>query len=797
VLTRPIEISSASPGADRDVAVLGVYQAGGLVAGAAGVFGLVMSLTDDLPRRHRILGGTAALATSGLALGAVRSPVRLTALVRRELNAWTLPAGALASIALSGADRSPMFFPGLILIAIGGGRVGRTRLRAPRRTLSAAMGATAGISYLATVLLTRRPWQSGMTDSLRWSLGMVPAFLASAPIGGELGDLALSLRRVERMRARDRAAIDAAAAAGSGSLRGLSRRISETSRDLERTLMKIASADRSRAERQDSDVQLAIESIRTELRHHQLAPLLIAAANGEALDLGATLDGMLSMYRTAWQSDGIALSLSYGLPADMAIDARSTGALLRAAKVALDNSFKHQLAGRLTRVQVDVRSDHQSIRMTIADDGGAEVAPPESEWKTGLRETNALVKGLGGQMEHELAPKGLRVAVSLPLHPAAPPQLTSAAPVHKQVDAAVNRCGAIMRPANWLAGVQCLLTANDRKAGSRYGFAFSALVAADRLWARRAPGDRRRPRTVLALMGALWPAGGRPASGWIGMELILQGVLSDGWELALETGIATAASAVAAWRVRDTVERARRIENLLFLLVCFTCGAIGRYARARLVRSEREVLSLRERAGMIEELGRSIGYQHDVIKNLQASPAWYDDGIMESADGQRLLVLCALLDDLTQELIGSIGVSDPVRDIHAHLQLRLDPTAVVVTGEQPVADGDEDRDRSSVQRAREHLGVVTLADEIADRILRRFPPRLSGHPRLERVHVHMSPISESEMRVAMRPIPPASRPEGDLDGLVSALGQVAGDLIDGHEDGGFTFTIPASAISSR
>jgi len=725
-------------------------------------------------------------------------PVPLIALLRRRLNPWVLPATAIGSIAASGADRSPMFFPGLTLVAIGGGKVGRTRLRSPRQLASLTLGTAVSSSYLMVVLIAARRRGDGLSPSLLWSLGMVPAFAVSAPLGGELGDLALSLRRLERMRARDRGALAAASGRRLGGLRDLSNRISGTAMDLEQTLLRIASANRSGPDRPPSEVELAVATIRSKLRHDALAPLLIAAANDEPLDLVQTLDGMLNVYREGWREENITIPLTCDLASGTTISARSTGALLRAAKVALDNSYKHQRPGRLTRVTVSASVNQGSVTVTLTDDGGAASKPAPERWGTGLREINDLIRGLGGRIELELAERGLRIALTLPQHPVPTARLGASIPVARRVDETIGVCGAMMRPVVWIGGLSCLMTTSNRKLGAAYCAAFSALVALDRAWEQRASDDRRRPRLMLALISALWPADARPAQGWTGLELVLQGARADNRELAKQATLTVAASALAAGRAGRRLTPARLADNILFPLASAICGYIAGFARQRLALAENEVLGLRERAQMIERLARSIGYRHDIIKNLRASDAWYDDGIMESPDGQRLVQLCGEIDDLERELLGSIAVADPIRDFHEHLRLRLDPATVVIAGEQPIfVEDDSDREGRAVKRAREHIGVVAVADEIADRILIRFPPRLSGRPRLERLHVQISPFNEHEMKVSVRPIPAGAQPESDLGALVSALAQVAGDLIDGYEDGGFTFTIPATALRTQ
>ena len=129
MITRPIEINATRFGSDRDRAVLGVYQGGTLAAALGGVFGLYMTREMDLTRRERVVGGAGAIVTIGLGISAAAAPVQLAALLRRRVPPWALPAFGLVSIAGSGTARSPMFFPAVMLTALGGGRLGPPRIR--------------------------------------------------------------------------------------------------------------------------------------------------------------------------------------------------------------------------------------------------------------------------------------------------------------------------------------------------------------------------------------------------------------------------------------------------------------------------------------------------------------------------------------------------------------------------------------------------------------------------------------------------------------------------------------------
>jgi hypothetical protein len=794
MLTRPIELDVVTPGADRDAAVLGVYNAGAAIAVAAGAFGFYMAAAEDISPRQRLIGMTGALGTGAFGVATLVKPVDVAAMLRLRLPPWALPLVGLLGIAGSGYDHSPMFFPGVILTAFGGGRLGPARIRKRERTASLTLGATAAGGYLAVVIGAGRPWRDGWKRSLLWNIGVAPIFFVACPLGGELGDLALATRRLERTRARDRAALRAAGLGGRGGLRNVARKIGRTAADLEKTLLRIASRHRSLDDAHTLEVERALDEVRGHIQHHLLGPILVAAANNEPLDLVVTLNAILDVYRDGWREEKISVVLDSRVPEGLTIDARVTSVLVRATKVALDNCHKHQRKP-LREITVRLGLSADRIVLGIRDDGGATSSATPESWGIGLSETLAHVRSVEGTMTLEPAADGLELTIVLPRRVMDIDALELQLPMAGRIDDALAHCAPLIRPATWFGGVMCLLTARDKRVGVTNALAFSALVGADRLWYRLAPEDRRRALLTLAV-SLLWPAGGRPATGWTGLELVALGARGHTAEVRWLGPLVFATTALSARRVRHTLEPGRFRENVAFPLACAASGLAAGLGRASLVRVERETLGLRERAELIEQLAGSVRLRHDLIKPLRSSDAWYDAGIMESEEGQTLLALSGEIDALTRDLLALIAVADPIRDIQRHLQLRLDPARVTVAGECPVS-APERAEETAVRRAREHLAVVALADELADRILARFPPRLTGRSRLCALHIDIRPLDEREMRVCVLPSPPDARPDYDLGAFVSALRRLPGRLIDGFDGGGLTFTVPRTALVAR
>ena len=97
-----------------------------------------MARVEAISRPQRLVAQLAAFSTAGLGVAALQAPVPVTAVLRRRLNPWALPALGLAGIAASGTDRSPVLYPALMLTALGGGRL-PMRPRSGERTASVVL----------------------------------------------------------------------------------------------------------------------------------------------------------------------------------------------------------------------------------------------------------------------------------------------------------------------------------------------------------------------------------------------------------------------------------------------------------------------------------------------------------------------------------------------------------------------------------------------------------------------------------------------------------------------------------
>jgi hypothetical protein len=794
MLTTSIELDTVSADPDQDVDVLGVYTAGGYIALAAGGFGLLMALSEDLPRLQRSLGIAATLATAAFGARHILEPVEVAAVLRRRLSPSVLPRLGMLALAVSGAERSPMFYPSLILTGFGGGRLGRARFAHAKPNPSARFATVVTAVYPAVVVCARLLKRETCDSRLLWNFGASPLFFAFAAIGGELGDLALAVRRIERTRKRDKDALQPSAGRSCAPMSHLAGDIRRTAAELEQALLRIAAPRRSLEDPSSREVQAAIEGIRGEIQHHQLAPLLVAAANERQLPLVPTLEAVLDIYREGWREESVSIAFHSQIAAHKAIHPRVTSALVRATKVALDNSYHHQ-RHTLTAAKLHLtQGEHGYLTLRICDDAGG--SPPDAgEWGTGLSETRAHVRAIGGTIDLLPSGEGVELVVRVPSQPPASDSLDGYVQLSRRIDDLLLRCAQTIRPATWLNGVTCCLTAPNRRSGAAHAALFSALTVVDRAWNHRRRGDTRRAGLIVSAVSLLWPAGGRPTTGWAGLEIVSLGAFGRARESFGVGMLALACTSLSAKRVKHTVEKGRLVENVAFPLVCTASGVAAAYGRRLLEDAERDSLGLRERAELIELLARTVRLHHDLIKPLRRSRAWYEEGIMASADGQRLLELSGRIDALTRRLLALIVVADPIADLREHLQLRLAPTVVTVGGTRPLWTSRRAA-AVAVERAREHLALVALADELADYVLERFPPTIAGNPRVEVLHVDISPLDDRELRLSLQPHPPDAQTERRSPALEAAVGRLSGRIVHSRSGDTLTLALPATALAA-
>jgi hypothetical protein len=596
---------------------------------------------------------------------------------------------------------------------------------------------------------------------------MFSAFRAAGVTGAEVGRVAVGIRALAQARARDRAVVEPGRRARD-ELATLGAEVAAIASELDRLLLDAATA--SYGERTDEAREL-IASAREGAHHLELAPTLIAAARGEPLNLETELSSLLTSYGNAAAYAAVALTDSIDVGPDLFVDPRSTGAMLVTLKRSLDNALLH---GRGVRsVAVRLSQDDGNVVLEVQDDGGGAV-PARDSWGIGLSESYARCRELGGTLELARGSHGLIVRATVPAAPVEPDPQRQATrhPVTAHVDEVIASVVRQIKLATTWQGIASLMCAQRDRDGMRDSALFVAITVAERRLQHRA---RTARACLLAAAAALWPEGGRPADGWVGM-MLADLAIRDGRTPWLETFGAIAALAGRAVGRRDSVESARIVENLGFPLTCVGLGlGVARIRRA-VVETEAETVSLRERIELIESLEAPIHRRHDILSGLKKAGLWRRY-FNESPEGQALNALAKRLEDTTERLQPHLTSPDPVAHLQEHLQVRLAPVEITVSGTQPLLDASREADEL-LQRARSYTGLIVAADAVADDLLARHPRRLDGVWPLRRVHLDVQFVPPDRVDLVIHPVSGPAHEPADRDGSFQpSLRGIEGELL--------------------
>jgi len=809
-IERPPYVASV----DSDAEVLGFYlfAAGG--AAISGGFGLLMAHGDDrLTARQRTFGGLASAVVAATGLAGIVYP---SGFARRVRRLWSpvLPAAGLMSVAASSPRNSPMYFPSVALTAIGGASVGAGARR--------AFGALAGVGYLAAISSDQpwRPWPP--QRELIWNLAMgFAAFPAAGVIGARLGHVALSVRALERARFRDRRQLgepetppgairralvrlarsrNSTPAASSptaprAEIRERIARATVLARELDQALLELAESGRA----EPPVVRGALKSHR-DLHHLTLGRILLAAAQGEALSLPDAVSELVDAYREGSLGEPVSLVLDLSEAPHRAVDARTTVALMRVLKRALDNTAEHADRAALSAVRVRLAESHGGVELEVENDGRGRL-PDESDWGIGLTEANAACKDLGGTFEPAQGRAGPRLCARVPALPAGSRRTAAdgSGDLQARIDAAIDDCAAALRISNVVQGLGCLFTASDWRSALRSSAAFLALTGIGEL---RSRGAIRRDDATLAplvfAMGLLWPVGGRPASGYIGAAFVEEGVRARRPPWRAPAG---AVSALLLAGIRARATRRLMIENTAFPLVCAATAAVAAWARRRLERAENEAVSLRDRADLIRELAPAVANRHDVVDALKKKDmdAWLRVDITVR---ERLNDLGRRIGEELDWLLEHLHVPEPAGELQEHLGDRLDPVEVTVGGTVPILT-DRMRAEHQLGLARRGVELIAHADGITELVLQGFPADLLGRWSLRGLHIGMRPARDDgrvSVEVVYRPqlarVDGGRRNRPDPTALAAQVEVMGGEMLEGFDDGTIRLLMPVTALAT-
>jgi hypothetical protein len=712
---------------DQDEELLRAHRLGAVLLAGGGLWGALMATGErELSTWERRSALTLTLGVACAAVVGVVKP-RWVARLQRRLPPPAPPLLGLAGIALTRPAVSPMFMPSLVLTAIGASTLD---VRTGRR-----LGRLTGAGYLLLVAASSRRWQRERL----WNVGMWSAYSVSGLMGAEIGRIALDVRSLERARQRDQQLVRQP-----GKMRreldGAARDASAIATELERLLLDIAARDHGG---DTAAVLDSIAAIRRPVHHIEMAEQLIHAAREERIDLRAGVEVMLTSFRAPVRAAGASVTLDFALSADAVYDARATLALLVTLKRSIDNAILH--GEGLTRVVVTVREFEGQIVLAVEDDGAGTPAGP-ADWGTGLSEAANRCQQLGGGLALERGSSGIRLVAHVPAIPAQVPQnLLLERSFSARIDKVLLSIADELRTANVAQGLSCLLSGSSR----RHSIAAGAVLVVMAIWDSHRAVAPTRANSIAhaAIIGSVWPRGGRPAGGWLGYKLT-----EHGWRTGsplVPSAVTTLAVAIQAHRVRATVEPARIVENITFPLLCAGFGIALERAHRVLVRIDAQQLTLRQQAEYIESLAPAIEAFHDYVSPLKSDGHWWQQ--LSQSDRKELERLRRKLQGPTAALRALIFVTDPLAEIQAHLAVRLAPVEVTASGCQPALDETRESNRL-LARARRVTELLALSDDIVDRLLDAYPPSLTGVRQLTRVHLHLEPRSGELWALWIHPI---------------------------------------------
>jgi hypothetical protein len=593
------------------------HRVGAVTVCVAGTYAFWMSYID---RRRSVATRRLAIASSGALAIAGGCAVLRPSIVRAasdENGALALPGAGIALVAMTGAWRSPLYFPSVILTALGGARAGRIR--------GAGIGAAAGGAYLGLVAVDAK--RTGRWDrSLAWNVAMgVSAYPTAGAAGGSIWRLAVTTRSLEARRKREREIVEGADL----SLRDSADEISRLAEQLDSALLHVA-ATAGRDALDPEGLRGAVATNRAQIHHLTVAPMLIrTAGGGPEPDMNRTIGRLLTTYEEQAVPDGVAIDRDIDDVSGILVDARAAAAVVRVLKRGLDNALEHSDPLALSRIQVESALEGERVRLTISDDGGG-ARPERSAWGTGLLESEGECEALGGKFEIITNPKGVTVLARVPVV-VEESSATAAGPLAARARETAMEVLEVVAAGNVIQGVGSLLSTPGRRERRRALAAFGALVAVWHWHGRRRPwgADAAAPIAML-----IWPSGGLPPDGWA-CSVLADSALRHRRRPIVGAVLAGAVGVSTRWRHSPAPSAGTIVEKSVFPALGAALGVLFSLIEAHLSRAEADLVDLAERLDLLEQVAKPVRDSHDLIDPLRKNPhEWMR--LLRTGDGQRL-----------------------------------------------------------------------------------------------------------------------------------------------------------------
>lgn len=779
---------SAEPHADSDPETLATYEAGG---GGLLVMGLLSAaavpIQPGLSKRQRAVAALWTGSTIALGAAARWRPVAFARFTQdhTEMTATSLLAGGSVAIALGGGYRSPAYTASVATTTLGAAFVGKK---------GASYGGIGSAAYAAACIATARPWRPD-PPSLWWNAGVVTAFWAAGRIGSVLGELALSLRSLEAARRRDRELLDRVGDGSSNRVRlELHARAVAKAAERLRNGINGLLAGAKREGLTNPEMTKAAAADLDGLHHLLTAPMLIAGSTTPQLAGG--LAAQVAQLINTRDDPGATVTLDIGDASPTAVDPRTSGTLLEVLKRGLDNAVE---AGRgRVAIHVSLGFTEGSVQMAIEDDAGGP-APAEAEWGFGLRASRRSVHELGGELSLANAPAGVIVRVDVPAVPADDPD--EEASTASRVDRAA---AAVLRTARFATLIQSSTQAVDgqtpRRAVKRL-VRLWAVIGVGEVAARLKPAQARWAVPAAAIVASVsLPGRGQPASlPWASTLCAYHAYRVA--EVDAVPVIATLGSIVVGDpRYAFTEDLKFTLVDRTFPLVCAAIGAAAGRARSRVDAREQELGLMADRLALIGAVARPLATQHDVLKQLSKTRGWNELRQLERAGrlperGELLAAEQELL-AVGSQLERMLVVPTPTLELLlAQLRLQLAPVPVEMNIESNSVLPEGRRHSAwALDRSRDRLWMVQLADEVAELVRREVPPSVTGRRQLRRVNVALA-FEEHFVRITIRPIPMSLRGAPAGPGNINRIaGKLDGRLIEGYSDSVIALNVPPDIL---
>lgn len=399
----PEEVERDSAGTPKSLAT--ILVAGGALAALPGV---------DLPLPARVAAHAGGLACASLGILSFKAPVPWLLAARRR------PAGfasacyvaALGSTALGGGDKSPAYFPAVLLTAVGTASVGN-----PSRAALPGAGVAAG--YLLGAAVWLRHGGSLTPQRLAVAIAHAVAFPASSMVGAIAGRLTFRNRVLSDYVARER---DAASTGADRS--HLDAVIAEVGRRSAQVTLVLEQIAREYAD--DPDVPEATREMNTAMATIRSAQVRLTAADEREPLAGWTrLTKAVAEYNERPGAVRTELMLEVGDREQ--VSANTIDTLIRCANLLIPNAAEaghHRDAPVTATVRIYRQRDSQRagwgretaelIVMEIEDDAGGTTWPSKNDWGRGLRECEQRADELDGNLRLQIGRAGLRPVIELP-----------------------------------------------------------------------------------------------------------------------------------------------------------------------------------------------------------------------------------------------------------------------------------------------------------------------------------------------------------------------------------------------